>query len=269
MPDKEAGKKSGQPGARTTSYRIGELAVLAGVSTKTLRYYESQGLLHPKRTASGYRIFSERDAKRLGQILAMRACGLPLATIKALVEDSGLTLHEALEEHLRALEEQQEQVAQAMYKTKQALSALERIQEMSAKETFEEIKRQAIEENEKTYGREARERYGDATVDESNRRMAGFSKEQWDGFKELEVAIIAQLKVAAETGDATSEAARELALMHQRWIRTAWGEGSYTTEMHKALADGYLADTRFKDYYDGAAGEGATEFLVAAIKANL
>ena len=59
---------------------IGELARLSGVSTRTLRHYESIGLLHPARGANDYRLYSGADAKRLTQIQAMKLCGLPLAT---------------------------------------------------------------------------------------------------------------------------------------------------------------------------------------------
>lgn len=48
-----------------------------------------------------------------------------------------------------------------------------------------------------------------------------------------------------------------------------WGEDAYTPRAHIALAEGYLADPRFVEYYDGAAGKGATEFLRDIIKANV
>lgn len=60
----------------------------------------------------------------------------------------------------------------------------------------------------------------------------------------------------------------ELAHLHERWIRTHWGEG-YTREAHLGLAQMYLADDRFRAYYDGAAGKGATEFLVQVLEAAL
>lgn len=55
--------------------------------------------------------------------------------------------------------------------------------------------------------------------------------------------------------------------MHRRWIDLHWGEG-YDPEQYFALAEGYLADPRFVKYYDSAAGEGATEFLVKAVRAS-
>ena len=127
----------------------------------------------------------------------------------------------------------------------------------------------AVHSNEMCYGTEARERYGSAAVDAANERLLDMDETTWHDRNALEVAIIDQLKLAMETGDAHSPAARQLAHMHARWISLSWGEGAYTPEAHNGLADGYLADPRFIDYYDSRAGAGATELLVAAIHANV
>lgn len=127
----------------------------------------------------------------------------------------------------------------------------------------------AVHSNEKRFGAEARERYGDAAVDAANERLLDMDEATWNDRNALEGAIIDQLKAAMETGDAHGTAAQQLARMHARWISLSWGEGAYTPEAHNGLADGYLADPRFVDYYDSRAGAGATEFLVAAIHANI
>ena len=51
---------------------------------------------------------------------------------------------------------------------------------MSGHEEFKALKRQAIEENERAYGREARERHGDDAVDAANERLASLSQDDWD-----------------------------------------------------------------------------------------
>lgn len=140
---------------------------------------------------------------------------------------------------------------------------------MSEHEEFKALKRQAIEENERAHGREARERYGDDAVDAANERLASLSQDEWDEKDRLEHAIKEQLRAAMVTDDPTGEPARELARMHARWIRLHWGEGRYSREAHRGLAQMYLADDRFRAYYDEAAGEGATEFLVAALESYL
>ena len=74
--------------------RIGELAVRAGVSTKTIRYYEDIGLVPPApRLASGYRDYDPSMLDRLAFIRAAQAVGLSLGEIRSIVglRDDGQT----------------------------------------------------------------------------------------------------------------------------------------------------------------------------------
>ena len=67
--------------------RIGELGDRCGVSTKTIRYYESIGLLdEPERTASGYREYAGDAVQRLRFIRDAQATGLTLAEISSVLE---------------------------------------------------------------------------------------------------------------------------------------------------------------------------------------
>lgn len=67
--------------------RIGELAAAAGTSTKTLRFYEAQGLLPaPDRTSAGYRDYSPEALTRLDFIHRGQAAGLTLAQIQQVLE---------------------------------------------------------------------------------------------------------------------------------------------------------------------------------------
>jgi MerR family copper efflux transcriptional regulator len=67
--------------------QIGELAEQAGVNVQTVRYYERRGLLpEPDRKASGYRIYDESDALRLGFILRAKALGFTLSEIEELLD---------------------------------------------------------------------------------------------------------------------------------------------------------------------------------------
>jgi DNA-binding transcriptional MerR regulator len=62
--------------------RIGELARRTGVSERSLRYYEEQGLLRPDRTPNGYRIFAESDVDVVRHVQTLLAAGLNTAFIK-------------------------------------------------------------------------------------------------------------------------------------------------------------------------------------------
>lgn len=249
-------------------YSVGQLAKLAGVSTRTLRHYEDKGLINPKRGASGWRVYGEHDVKRLAQVLSMRACGLPLTTIRRMFTGDEADVHAALVAHLENLRAQGDSLSSAIARTEAAITAIERMEGMTAKDAFNSMKEQGLRDFEETYGQEARERYGDDAIDAANARMMALSRDEWDAKELLEESIKVQLRLAMASGDENSEESAELARMHARWIRIHWGEG-YSKEAHLGLAQGYLADPRFVAYYDNACGEGATEFLVRALNANL
>jgi len=60
-------------------YTVKGLSKLAGVSTRTLRYYDEIGLLKPMRTnSSGYRIYGQKEIDLLQQILFYRELGVSL-----------------------------------------------------------------------------------------------------------------------------------------------------------------------------------------------
>lgn len=93
--------------------KIGELADRAGVSTKTIRYYESIGLLaEPDRTPSGYRSYDVDAVERLRFVRDAQATGLTLSEIASVVElkDAGQRscAHTTalLDRHLAELDEQ-------------------------------------------------------------------------------------------------------------------------------------------------------------------
>lgn len=97
--------------------RIGEMAERVGVSTKTIRYYESLGLVAaPDRTPSGYRVYGEADVERLRFVRDAQATGLSLSEIASVLELKGSgerscthTL-ELLERHLAEVDAQIERL---------------------------------------------------------------------------------------------------------------------------------------------------------------
>jgi DNA-binding transcriptional MerR regulator len=89
----------------STTYTISELAKEFGVTTRTLRFYEDQGLLTPKREGAS-RVFSQRDRGRLKLALRGKRLGFSLAEIRELFElyDVSRNEHKQLEEFLARLE---------------------------------------------------------------------------------------------------------------------------------------------------------------------
>ena len=258
-------RKAPKTQAEEASYTVGSLAKLAGVTVRALHHYEDEGLLHPERTASGYRCYGAADVERLQQILLLRSCGLSLGDIRGALDNGDFDFHAVLIDHLATLRAQQKELETLVGTVEKTIASLEGRCTMTDEERFEGMKARAIAENEERYGAEVRRRHGDAAMDAANERMTGMSQEEWNDAKALEAAILEQLTAAKATGDPTGEAARKLCAMHARWLQMHWGEGAYSPAAHAALAEGYVADPRFTAYYDEAAGEGATAILRDAL----
>ena len=65
-------------------YRTGEFAQKAGVSARTLRFYDREGLLSPTRVSeAGYRLYSDDDLATLQKILALKFLGFTLGEVRA------------------------------------------------------------------------------------------------------------------------------------------------------------------------------------------
>jgi len=107
------------------TYRVHEFAELAGVTVKTLHHYDRLGLLKPRRTEAGYRMYAERDLERLEQIIALKFLGSPLKQIKNVLDRAALELPDALRLQRKALEEKQVLLARAVRAVRAAEEALE------------------------------------------------------------------------------------------------------------------------------------------------
>src|SRR5688500_15374774 len=66
----------------TTGRRVGEISRAAGLTVRTLHYYDEIGLLSPSaRSSSGHRLYVDADVERLYRICVLRRLGLPLRDI--------------------------------------------------------------------------------------------------------------------------------------------------------------------------------------------
>lgn len=120
---------------------------------------------------------------------------------------------------------------------------------MDNKEKYEGMKREPVEDNERTYGQKVRERWGDAVADGANRKTLNLSKDQFARFQELGRRINEELEDAVRAGaDPTGPAGAHLCALHKEWLDYTWS--FYSPEAHKGLAEIYVADERFTSYYD-------------------
>ncbi|GGW42811.1 MerR family transcriptional regulator [Streptomyces caelestis] len=96
---------------------IGELSRRTGVSTRSLRYYEQQGLLRPQRRASGYREFDESDVATVRRVRILLAAGLNTDLIREVLPcmaDEGAILAPTCEEMAQDLKDERERLGRSI-----------------------------------------------------------------------------------------------------------------------------------------------------------
>jgi DNA-binding transcriptional MerR regulator len=152
-------------GGISMEYSINALAKLAGITPRTLRWYDETGLLKPLRTTSaGYRVYGPQQVERLQDILFYRELGFELSAIGAILDNPAFDRQAALQSHLTTLEQQRNRLDALILTVQKTISTLQGETTMTDTERFEAFKRKAVEENETKYGKEAREKYGDEAV---------------------------------------------------------------------------------------------------------
>lgn len=244
-------------------YTVQKLAQLAGISTRTLRYYDEIGLLKPARTnSSGYRIYGSTEVDQLQQILFYRELGVNLDSIKEIMTSPTFDGSQALRDHREKLLEKRAQLDALINNVDKSIKQTERKISMTDKEKFEGFKQKLVDDNEKKYGKEIREKYGDDAVNDSNAKVKSMTNEQYEEIQKLEQQLFINLKTAMDTGDPAGELAQKAADLHKQWLCFYWDQ--YSKEAHAGLAEMYVADERFTAYYDKVQ-LGATEFLRDAI----
>lgn len=249
-------------------YTIKRLAELAGISTRTLRYYDEIQLLTPKRMeGSEYRIYEEAEVDRLQQIMFYREMGLELSAIKKILDAESFEQMTALKSHLTELQKRRKQLDLLIDNVTKTIQKEEGARKMSDQEKFQGFKEELIRENEEKYGEEIRSKYGEETVAESNAKMMNLSEEEYQHMTSLDSELSKCLQAAVLLGaDPKSNEGKKAAELHREWLRISMP--NYTPEVHKGLAEMYVADERFTEYYDKETA-GCAHFLRDAIIANI
>lgn len=245
-------------------YNISQLSKLSGVSARTLRYYDEINLLHPSRTnEAGYRFYGDKEVNLLQQILFYRERGLSLEKIRFILYDENFDMLKALNEHLTELENRRERLSKLIDTVKDTIASVKGEFIMCDSEKFEAFKKDVVDQYEKLYGEEAREKYGDSEVDMAVNKVLSLSKEDYEKFQTLGKKVMEALKAAViSKASPESETGRSVASLHKEWLGYSWKD--YTEQKHKGVVSLYVQDERFKKYYDREQ-DGCADFLLAAV----
>lgn len=249
-------------------YTINQLAKLAGVSARTLRYYDEIALLKPVRVSStGYRIYGAKERDLLQQILYYKVLAVPLEEIKTILSAPDYNASVALAAHRDALITKRNQLDILIYSLDKTLLEMEGSYTMTDQEKFEGFKDRLIDENDRQYGEEVTKKYGAHAYEQSKAAFKNMDEKTYTRMTQLGEAILEALQdvlASPDTFEPGASSGQHIANMHREWLTMAWG--SYNEQAHLGLVDMYLADSRFKAYYDKA-GDGATQVLRDAVYA--
>jgi DNA-binding transcriptional MerR regulator len=244
-------------------YTVQKLAHIAGLSTRTLRYYDEIGLLKPARTSSsGYRIYGQAEVDQLQQILFYREMGVNLEVIREIMTDPTFDEKAALLRHREQLLEQRQRLDALLTNVEKTIACIEGGITMSDEEKFEGFKQRMIHDNEAKYGEEIRTKYGNDTVNKSNEKLLKMTPAQYEELTRLGDAVKVTLAEAFKTGNPASDIAQKAAGLHKQWLSCTWDK--YSSEAHAGIADMYVNDERFRVFYD-AEQPGMAQFLRDAI----
>lgn len=246
------------------TYRVGAVARMAGVTVRTLHHYDTIGLLRPTgRAENGYRRYSDADVERLQRILFYRELAFGLDQIRDAMADPDADPLEHLRQQHALLTTRIERLQQLADAVAHAMEA----QAMEIKLTAEERLEVFGGHDPEAHAAEAADRWGDTDAyRESARRAATYTKDDWARIKAESEAVTRQMLDAMAAGEPPEGAtAMDAAEAHRRQIDSSFYP--CTLEMHKALAEMYLADPRFTATYEAMA-PGMAQYVHDAIEAN-
>jgi MerR family transcriptional regulator, thiopeptide resistance regulator len=244
---------------------IGAVATLTGVSVRTLHHYDHIGLVVPSvRTPAGYRGYTDTDIERLHLVLVYRSAGLPLDEIGTLLDDADADVLAHLQRQHKLLLQQADRLQHTIKAVEELMNAHRSGIQLTAEEQVEIFGTTAFSEE---YAAEAEERWGDTDAwKQSQQRVSKFTKDDWITLQAENVALLQALAQAKRSGVAPGSAeADELAGRHRASIERFY---DCDDEMHRCLAEMYLADERFTRYYDDAE-PGLAQFVHDIVVASI
>lgn len=234
-------------------WSIQQIAALAGTTSRTLRHYDTIGLLAPSRIAgNGYRHYDQTALVRLQRILLLRDLGIGLPAIAAVLVQEG-SATSALRTHVAWLRGEQERLSRLIASVEKTIAAEAAGEEIMAKDMLDGFDHtQHREEVEQRWGKEAYVR-----SDAWWRGMGAGGQADW---KARVAALNNDWIALSSSGDApSSPAAQELARRHVEWLTSMPGTpaatpGGDVRGYVLGLSEMYVADERFAANYGGLDG---------------
>ena len=230
------------------TYRVREFAALAGVTVRALHHYDRLGLLRPKRSGSGYRVYNLSDLEVLEQIVALKFIGLPLNRIKKLLRRDRTEIVTALRAQRALLEEKKQLLERAIAAVGEAERTLQAGHDVGS-ETFKRII-EVIEmhNNDDTWNAKY-----ESMVAAKLERLKAMSAETKAKLKEDWSALLRDIAGALDE-DPGSPKAQQLA---DRWVQLLGAFSPNAAALDPEVLRRFGAAYRFSEAYREQAGASA------------
>ena len=237
--------------------KINDVAKLAGVTVRTLHYYDQIGLLKPEEVnEAGYRIYTEESLEKLQQILFFREMDFPLNEIKDIMENPGYDERLAMKSHRELLIKKRERLDRI-------IGLLNNKIEGDGKMSFKEFDSSEIEAAKDKYAKEAKDRWGNTDAyKESKEKTKNYSDSQWKDVFDKGGSIMQEFAEIRSTSPDSPEA-QELVKKWQDYITNSFY--TCTKQILSCLGMMYVGDERFTENIDRY-GEGTAQFMAKAIE---
>ncbi|MGB3368238.1 MAG: MerR family transcriptional regulator [Acidaminobacteraceae bacterium] len=230
------------------SYSVKEVALLAGVSVRTLHYYDEVNLLKPfVNQENKYRIYDNRDIEKLQQILFFKELGFKISEIKNIVDSPDFDRVDALKSQRDLIYKKIDRYMKIVDTVSETISSLEKGENMKKEKLFKGLDFEEINAHKEKYKKEVKEKYDSDLVRESNKRTSKYSKEKWGDIQSESSSIFNKLASLMDK-DVSDIGVQKLVTAYHKHIDTYFYPCSY--EIYRGLGEMYVADERFTEFYD-------------------
>ncbi len=225
-------------------YTVQKLATLAGVSVRTLHYYDEIGLLKPAGVKkNGYRYYKEVQLLRLQQILFFRELEFPLEDIERIISSPHFDMESALRDQRKLIQMKKIRLDKLIKTIDKTITSMTNNQKMQDDELYDAFK----DDDVKQYQDEVKERWGNTDAyAQSMKRVGKMTKAQMEKLKEDGKKHTQAIADAMDKGIESPEVQELIAQSHE-------GVNFFydcTLEMFRNLGKMYVDDSRFTAYYE-------------------
>ena len=240
-------------------YSVKQLSKLAGVSIRTLHYYDEIGLLKPAfRSEKGYRYYQRRELFLLQQIRFYRELDFPLQEIKEIMDDPDFDLISALEFHRRQLREKSAHLRKLMETIDKTIEELTETEGKTMKDT--DIYAGFKPEDIAGVREEVIERWGEEELLETEGRIRKMGKEGWKDARRRGEEIDRRIAALMDL-DPADVKVQQAIQQHFEYMNTFY---EVSKERYRGLAQLYIEDERFTAHYEKTA-TGLADYIHRAI----